>query len=79
MKYIMILDLEKAIPIEDAIYAVITKNTDSQPDGKEVFSEGDMYRIRTNRPTGADAIAFQDDWMYWSSSTGAFFKYVFKD
>jgi hypothetical protein len=45
----------------------------------EVFSEGDIFKIRNKKPPEADAISLQDDWMYYDSGSNALMGYVFKD
>lgn len=80
MKYILLGDLESLEEIDDGLYRVAPRTTAGEPAGAELFTEGDLYRVREKAPAGADSIAFEGgDWKYWNSSTGAFYGDVFAD
>jgi hypothetical protein len=82
MRYILLEELKNADELDDGLYVVktrVTEDTDPSEAGMEVFSEGDLYKIRKRVPSEADSIAFTDDWMFYNSVKMLFFDYVFKD
>lgn len=82
MRYILLEELKGADELDDGIYVVktrVTEDTDPSLAGMELFSEGDLYKIRKGVPPEADSIAFTDDWMFYNSVKMLFFGYVFKD
>ncbi len=83
MKYVLIADLDEAEEFDDGLYGVRVRYTEPG-EGEpliEMFSEGDIYKIRKRRPPQADSIAMADDWFFWRSTTNpaATLGYVFKD
>jgi hypothetical protein len=81
MKYLLISDFDSAEEADDGLYVLkarLTVGSDEEPT-MELFSEGDIYKIRNNKPAEADAISLQDDWMFYNSSSNALLGYVFKD
>lgn len=82
MKFFLLSDLENAEELDDGLYAArarVTEDSDSSEATLELFSEGDLYRIRKRAPAEADSIAFTDDWMFFNSKETLFFNYVFRD
>lgn len=82
MKYFLLSDLENAEELDDGLYAARSRVTEDSNDSEatlEIFSEGDLYRIRKRAPAEADGIAFTDDWMFFNSEETLFFNYVFRD
>ena len=83
MMYVLLSDLFDAEEFDDGKYGV--KARYSEPgEGEprvEVFSEGDLYKIRMRKPKNADAIALTDDWVFWGSTTNPAntLGYAFKD
>lgn len=80
MKYLLISDFDSAEEADDGLYVLKTRLTEGSEEEPtmEVFSEGDMFRIRKGRPPEADAISLQDDWMFYDSGSNNILGYVFK-
>jgi hypothetical protein len=82
MRYILLSDFDRAEEFDDGLYVLrtrVTEDTDPSESTMELFSDGDLYRIRKRAPAEADAIAFaDDDWMYFNSKETLFFEFVFK-
>jgi hypothetical protein len=82
MKYVLLADLKDAEEYDDGLFAIktrLTEDDDAEEATVEIFSEGDLYKIRTRRPHDADAIALKDDWKFFNSRTNALLGYVFGD
>jgi hypothetical protein len=81
MKYLLISDFDNAEEADDGLYVLKTRLTEGSEEEPtmELFSEGDIYKIRNKKPDEADAISLQDDWMFYSSSSNKLLGYVFKD
>jgi hypothetical protein len=81
MKYLLISDFDNAEEADDGLYVIKTRLTEGSEEEPtmEVFSEGDIFKIRNSKPTEADAISLQDDWMFYNSGSNTLLSYVFKD
>ena len=81
MKYILITDLDGAEEFDDGLYAIKTRLTpdDTSEPTRELFSDGDIFKIKKKLPQGADAMALKDDWVFWNQRTGEFMSYAFRD
>ena len=81
MKYLLISDFDDAEEADDGLYVLKTRLVEGSEEEStmELFSEGDIYKIRKIKPAEADAISLQDDWMFYNSGSNTLLGYVFKD
>jgi hypothetical protein len=79
MQYILLDDLKHPSDGDDGIYMMpLHAAGDDREESMEVFSEGDLWHIKTFAPLEADAIAkVDDDWFYYNTENGLFFEHVF--
>ena len=81
MKIIRLSAFDETEDFDDGMYFVAPENIgDEDPEEvrMEAFSDGDLFIIRHNAPTEADAMAMTDDWMFYNTENGMLFDYVFK-
>lgn len=80
MTYILISDLDTAEEFDDGLYGVHVRYS-LEGEGMpriELFSEGDVFKIKRHKPETADALAMTDDWVYWDSRNDKTMGYAFK-